>query len=66
LTETQARDTGKPVAEIQAAIVKNIPLGRLGEPEELAALIAFLASERAGYITGTTIQVDGGFVRSIL
>ncbi|MDF2432821.1 MAG: 3-oxoacyl-[acyl-carrier protein] reductase, partial [Mucilaginibacter sp.] len=44
---------------------KNIPLGRIGKPEELAALVAFLASEQAAYITGTTIQVDGGAARSI-
>ncbi len=44
---------------------KNIPLQRIGKPEELAALITFLASEKASYITGTTIQVDGGAVRSI-
>ena len=44
----------------------NIPLGRIGKPEELAALVTFLASEQAGYITGTTIQVDGGANRGIL
>ncbi|MDB5017227.1 MAG: 3-oxoacyl-ACP reductase [Mucilaginibacter sp.] len=44
---------------------KNIPLGRIGKPEELAALVTFLASEQAAYITGTTIQVDGGANRSI-
>jgi 3-oxoacyl-[acyl-carrier protein] reductase len=44
---------------------QNIPLGRIGKPEELAALVAFLASEQAGYISGTTIQVDGGANRSI-
>ena len=44
---------------------EQIPLGRLGKPEELASLIAFLASEKASYITGTSIQVDGGFVKSI-
>lgn len=44
---------------------KNIPLGRIGKPEELAALVTFLASEQAAYISGTTIQVDGGANRSI-
>jgi 3-oxoacyl-[acyl-carrier protein] reductase len=44
---------------------KSIPLGRIGKPEELAALVTFLASEKAAYISGTTIQVDGGANRSI-
>jgi 3-oxoacyl-[acyl-carrier protein] reductase len=44
---------------------KSIPLGRIGKPEELAALVTFLASEQAAYITGTTIQVDGGANRGI-
>ncbi|WP_183565743.1 SDR family oxidoreductase [Mucilaginibacter sp. SP1R1] len=44
---------------------KSIPLGRIGKPEELAALVAFLASEQAAYISGTTIQIDGGANRSI-
>jgi len=44
---------------------KNIPLRRIGQPEELAALVAFLASEQAAYISGTTIQVDGGANRAI-
>jgi len=43
----------------------SIPIGRLGRPEEFAALVAFLASERASYITGTTIPVDGGAVRAL-
>ncbi|MDB5522328.1 MAG: short-chain dehydrogenase [Rhizobium sp.] len=43
----------------------KIPAGRLGEPEEFAALAAFLASERASYITGQAIAVDGGFLNSI-
>jgi 3-oxoacyl-[acyl-carrier protein] reductase len=45
---------------------KEIPIGRLGEPRELAALAAFLASERASYITGSSIAVDGGWIRSLL
>jgi 3-oxoacyl-[acyl-carrier protein] reductase len=45
---------------------KEIPLGRLGRPEELADLVVFLASERASYITGATIQVDGGYYRGLM
>jgi len=41
-------------------------VGRLGEPRELAHLVAFLASGKSSYITGTTILVDGGLVRSVL
>ncbi|MCZ6469605.1 MAG: SDR family oxidoreductase, partial [Candidatus Dadabacteria bacterium] len=44
----------------------DIPVGRIGRPEELANLIVFLASERASYITGTTIQVDGGLIKGLM
>ena len=44
---------------------KTIPIGRIGKPEELGALVAFLASEQAAYISGTTIQIDGGSSRGI-
>ena len=46
-------------------MIAGIPMGRIGTPEELAAAVTFLASERASYITGAVIQVDGGFTRSI-
>lgn len=45
-------------------LAADVPLGSVGQPEELAALVAFLASQQSGYITGTTIQVDGGLVRA--
>lgn len=44
--------------------VKNIPLKRAGQPEDVAGLVAFLASEDARYITGQTINVDGGLIFS--
>jgi 3-oxoacyl-[acyl-carrier protein] reductase len=47
------------------AIAREIPAGRVGRPEEFAALAAFLASEQAGYICGQAIAVDGGYLRSI-
>jgi 3-oxoacyl-[acyl-carrier protein] reductase len=57
------KDTGKSEKDVEKAWTDQIPMGRLGKPEELANLIVFLASERASYITGTVIQVDGGFVK---
>lgn len=45
---------------------KQIPMGRLGDPREFAAMVTFLASERASYITGTSIPVDGGWIRGLL
>ncbi len=53
----------------EAAIARwesQIPMGRLGEPREFAALAAFLASERASYITGQSIAVDGGWIKALL
>lgn len=44
----------------------GIPMGRMGRPEELANLVVFLASDRASYITGTTIQVDGGYYKGLM
>jgi NAD(P)-dependent dehydrogenase (short-subunit alcohol dehydrogenase family) len=49
-------------AEYVAEIVKNHPMGRLGEPEEVAKAIAFLASDDASFITGAILAVDGGYL----
>jgi 3-oxoacyl-[acyl-carrier protein] reductase len=66
LLEFLAQKQGTSIEEVRGTWEKEIPMGRLGEPPELAATIAFLASERASYITGTSIQVDGGWIRSLL
>jgi 3-oxoacyl-[acyl-carrier protein] reductase len=44
---------------------KQVPLGRLGAPEDMAAVIAFLASSKASFVTGVNVQVDGGYVTGV-
>jgi 3-oxoacyl-[acyl-carrier protein] reductase len=62
----RAKELGISVEEALAQRAKETAVGRIGEPRELAYLVAFLASSRSSYITGTTILVDGGLVRSVL
>jgi 3-oxoacyl-[acyl-carrier protein] reductase len=66
LDRNRANALGISEEEAKRAQIENIPLGRYGEPPELAALAVFLASDKASYITGTTIQVDGGLVKGLL
>jgi 3-oxoacyl-[acyl-carrier protein] reductase len=66
LAKSKAEGTGEPYEEVIAGWAGRIPLGRIARPEEIANLVVFLASERASYITGATIQVDGGYVKSVL
>jgi 3-oxoacyl-[acyl-carrier protein] reductase len=65
LDEQKAKREGRAVEAVTAESVASIPVGRYGRPEEYADAIAFLASERASYVTGTTIRVDGGLVPSL-
>jgi 3-oxoacyl-[acyl-carrier protein] reductase len=58
--------TGCKTEEVFAGWEREIPAGRLGTPQEFAAVVAFLASERASYMNGASIAVDGGLVRSLL
>jgi len=65
LMEDRAQRQATSAEEEFAKIEKDIPLGRMGTPEEVANLVVFLASERASNITGTAIQVDGGYVKGV-
>ena len=64
LITMQAKQRNLPRNVVKEEWTKQIPLGRLGEPRELANLVAFIASDKASFITGSVICVDGGFTRS--
>lgn len=66
LSEVTAKKEGISPEQALARYTATVPLGRMAEPREFAALAAFLASERASYITGQSIAVDGGWIRSLL
>jgi len=66
LGEALAAKRGITTAQVRQEWEKSIPAGRLARPEEIADLIAFLASDRAGYLTGASILVDGGYVRALV
>jgi 3-oxoacyl-[acyl-carrier protein] reductase len=66
LFEKRAQDAGVAYEQILKQSTANVPIGRFARPEELAALVAFLASERASSINGTTIAVDGGSTKGLL
>jgi 3-oxoacyl-[acyl-carrier protein] reductase len=62
----RAKELGIPLETALAQRAEETSIGRIGDPTELANLVAFLASGKASYITGTTIRVDGGLVRSVM
>jgi len=64
--QRRAGAEGRPLEDVIADENRAVPLGRLGQPEDIAALVVFLASEPARHITGTTIQVDGGSTTAVM
>jgi 3-oxoacyl-[acyl-carrier protein] reductase len=65
LDKLKAEKLGITPEEVAAQSRKTIPLGRYGEPQELAKVIAFLVSDACTYMTGSTIQIDGGMIKSV-
>ena len=64
ILNAQSESSGKDKSEIEEAMANSIPMLRIGEASDLSALIAFLASEKASYMTGLAVQVDGGSART--
>jgi 3-oxoacyl-[acyl-carrier protein] reductase len=65
LDQGRAERSGVSIDDVKEASRAEIPAGRYGRPEEFAAAVAFLASQQAGYITGTMLPIDGGLVRGL-
>jgi len=66
VAEDLASRTGKSVEQAMEEMVRDVPLGRYGQTEEIGSLAAFLASERASYINGAMLAIDGGLIKSVL
>ena len=65
LNSAKAKSFGIPLEEVNQQMLKNVPIGRFGDPKEYGHLVAFLASEQASFITGANIPIDGGMLKSL-
>lgn len=63
--DAEAKESGKTFEELRQKAISSIPMGRLGKPEEVGDLVAFLASDRASFITGASVMLDGGMRQDI-
>ena len=65
LVQQRSKMTGETVDQIMAASAAKVPVGRIGQPEDIANMVVFLCSERAGFVNGALIEVDGGTTRAL-
>jgi 3-oxoacyl-[acyl-carrier protein] reductase len=65
LVQQRSRMTGQTVDQIMAESAAKVPVGRIGQPEDIANMVVFLCSERAGFVNGALIEVDGGVSRAL-
>ena len=66
LLEKRAGAAGEEAEKVRESLLREVPLRRMGNPDELGALAAFLCSEKASYVTGATILVDGGLYKGLM
>ena len=64
LNQVKSKEIGISIEEYAKSVVQQIPAKRYGQPQEIGDLVTFLCSSKAGYINGTSIQVDGGLIQS--
>lgn len=65
LDRAKAKGLGKSIEEVRQESLSTIPMGRYGDPEEYAQVVAFLAGQTASYVTGSVVRVDGGLIASV-
>lgn len=65
ISNQKSKESGIDKRDILEALGQDLPIRRIGKPEEFGPMVAFLCSEKASYITGNSINIDGGLVKSL-